>query len=73
MSPLLFAVILYFHLLTPLLHQQPPFIHIGVGATSLILVTDRLASLGLVDTSNHLVYAACLTALYAHADVSGKL
>lgn len=56
MSPLSFAVILFFRLLTPRLHQEPPFIHIGIGATSLILVTDRLASLGLGDTSNHLVY-----------------
>lgn len=32
-----------------------------------------LPSLGLGDTSNHLVYPACLTALYGHTDVSGKL
>lgn len=53
MSPLSFAVILFFHLLTPLLYQQPPFIHIRIGATSLILVTG-LPSLELGGTSNHL-------------------
>lgn len=32
-----------------------------------------LPSLGLGDTSNHLVCPACLTALHGHTDVSGKL